>query len=97
MLRKAIVLGLTAAAFWGNVATAQYSPRQAFDTGVLRSFETQRLTDQLEDQSEDQSVQEPRQGQRQETKQERCERLHNCDTSDRWCRQYRQMVGCGGY
>lgn len=41
MLGKAIIVSLTTAAFWGNVANAQYSPQRAFDTGIIRSFENE--------------------------------------------------------
>jgi hypothetical protein len=88
---KAIVIGLSlASVLVGSVASAQYiidpSLRTDFDQRMLDSIERERMMRNLEGESGNQWGQ--------ETQQERCARLHNCDTSKTWCRQYRAMAGC---
>lgn len=47
MLRNAIIVGLSATAFWGNIATAQWDPQQDFINGVTNSIEAENARKRL--------------------------------------------------
>lgn len=103
MFKKAIVTGLAVASLFGY-STLMYAQdyMQKRDTLINQGY--QDMYNRTYSPSgkkwvpptpgDQQGVGQPNQ---RETQQERCARLHNCDTSMRWCRQYRQMVGCSEY